>query len=51
MDIRPIVAEWLGEDENALSKEVTFGMKEWRIQNEEYEDLHRFAVSRNFFRR
>lgn len=55
MDIRPIVAEWLGEDENALAKEVTFGMKEWGIQNwgiqnEEYQDLHRFAVSRDFFR-
>jgi len=44
------VAEWLGKDENALSKEVTFGMKEWGIQKEEYEDLHRFAVSRDFFR-
>lgn len=49
--MRPIAAEWLGKDVRTLTTEVTFGLKEWGIEEGRYEDMHRFAVGqRGLFR-
>ena len=50
--IRPVAAEWLGVDIKQLTREVTYGFKEWGLDLGEYEKLHRFAVmQRDLFRR
>jgi hypothetical protein len=43
--IREIAAEWLGKPVDCLSKEVDYDFKEWGLPEDEYEDLHRFAVT------
>ena len=51
--LRPIAAEWLGVSIDALSREVSHGLREWGIDSAPggYEALHRFAVTqRNLFR-
>lgn len=47
--IRVLAAEWLGVPESSLTPEVTFGLSEWGIGQEEYHRLHRFAVDRGLF--
>lgn len=49
--MREIAAEWFEKDLDCLPKDVSYGLEEWGIQdNEEYQSLHRFAVTqRNFF--
>jgi 5'(3')-deoxyribonucleotidase len=49
--IRVIAAEWLEQPLESLPVEVSFGLREWGIQNsEQYLSLHRFAVTqRNLF--
>ena len=40
--LKPIAAEWLGVPVNSLTDEVSYGFREWNI--DDYEDLHRFAL-------
>jgi 5'(3')-deoxyribonucleotidase len=48
--LRPVAAEWLGVRESSLTPEVSFGLAEWGIGDDEYARLHRFAVhERNLF--
>ena len=49
--IRNIAAEWLNKPVDALTSEVTYGLKEWGLDEfGGYERLHRFAVTqRNMF--
>lgn len=49
--MREIAAEWFEKDINALPLDVSYGLSEWGIRSpEEYESLHRFAVTqRNLF--
>ncbi|MSR11664.1 MAG: 5'-nucleotidase [Gammaproteobacteria bacterium] len=49
--MREIAAKWFEKDLDSLPTEVSYGLEEWGIQdNEEYQSLHRFAVTqRNFF--
>ncbi len=48
--IRPIAAEWLGVPIEDLTKDVHFGFAEWGLDPEQYDELHRFAVTqRDFF--
>ena len=43
--LRPIAAEWLGVEEEALTRELTYGFGEWNLEPYGgYEALHRFAV-------
>jgi len=50
--MRIIAAEWLNKPVESLTAEVTYGLKEWGIDEYGgYERLHRFAVNqRNLFR-
>jgi len=50
--IREIAAEWLNKPVESLTREVSFGLKEWGIDEfGGYDRLHRFAVTqRNIFR-
>lgn len=49
--LRPIAAEWLGKPLEALPAEVSYGLPEWGIRPNEYDELHRFAVTqRDLFR-
>jgi len=50
--LRPIAAEWRGVPEESLPLDVSYGLREWRLDDTGgYEDLHRFAVTqRNLFR-
>jgi 5'(3')-deoxyribonucleotidase len=49
--LRPIAAEWLGKPVETLSAEVSYGLPEWGIRPNEYDELHRFAVTqRGLFR-
>ncbi len=49
--LRPIAAEWLGKLVEALPAEVSYGLPEWGIRPNEYDELHRFAVTqRDLFR-
>jgi len=51
--LRPIAAEWLGVPLSSLSDEVSYGLKEWGIDQAPggYAALHRFAITqRNLFR-
>src|SRR4051812_45225760 len=43
--MREITAEWKGVPVEALSREVTYGLPEWDLYPEEYERIHRFAVT------
>ncbi len=42
--LRPIAAEWRGVALDKLTPEVSYGLKEWEITTQEYQELHRFAV-------
>lgn len=42
--LRPIAAEWRGVSVDDLTSEVSYGLKEWAITPQEYQELHRFAV-------
>ena len=43
--MKPIAAEWLGVSEDALTDEVSYGFKEWKLGGQKgYDDLHRFAL-------
>jgi 5'(3')-deoxyribonucleotidase len=42
--LRPIAAEWRGVSLENLTPEVSYGLKEWGITANEYQELHRFAV-------
>jgi 5'(3')-deoxyribonucleotidase len=42
--LRPIVAEWRGVTLDKLTPDVSYGLKEWGIKVQEYQELHRFAV-------
>ena len=45
--MREIAAEWLEKDISDLPEEFTWGLREWRIKDDEhYTSLHRFAVTR-----
>jgi len=50
--VRKIAAEWLNKPLESLSTEVSFGLREWGIDEfGGYDRLHRFAVTqRNIFR-
>jgi 5'(3')-deoxyribonucleotidase len=51
--LRPIAAEWLGVPLSSLPGEVSYGLKEWGIDDAPggYSALHRFAsTQRNLFR-
>ena len=49
--LRPVAAEWLGKPVEELPLEVTYGLPEWGIRPNEYDELHRFAVTqRDLFR-
>jgi 5'(3')-deoxyribonucleotidase len=50
--MRGIAAEWLDKPEETLTKEVSYGLGEWGIDEYGgYDRLHRFAVTqRNLFR-
>jgi len=45
--LRPIAAEWLGVDLATLPERVSWGLKEWGVDDAPggYERLHRFAVT------
>jgi len=44
--MREIAAEWFECDLKSLTPAVTYGLKEWGIQNsDQYLSLHRFAVT------
>ena len=49
--MREIAAEWLEVDLATLTKDVSYGLTEWGIRDEDhYRQLHRFAVTqRDFF--
>ncbi|HVN41581.1 MAG TPA: hypothetical protein VMT50_02275 [Steroidobacteraceae bacterium] len=49
--MRQIAAEWLEVDLASLTTEVSYGLTEWGIRDEDhYRQLHRFAVTqRDFF--
>jgi len=50
--IRKIAAEWLNKPIDSLTREVSYGLKEWGLEEfGGYDRLHRFAVTqRNIFR-
>jgi 5'(3')-deoxyribonucleotidase len=44
--MREIAAEWFERDVNELTEDVSYGLREWGIKNDEqYNSLHRFAVT------
>ncbi|ABL65027.1 5' nucleotidase, NT5C type [Chlorobium phaeobacteroides] len=44
--MREIAAEWFEKPLHELPEEVSFGLKEWGVNNKsQYESLHRFAVT------
>ena len=43
--MRIITAEWLECDIDDLTQDVSYGLKEWGIKDDEYLSLHRFAVT------
>jgi 5'(3')-deoxyribonucleotidase len=56
--LRPIAAEWLGVPETDLTRDVSYGLPEWKLDEmgstprDAYERLHRFAVTqRELFRK
>jgi 5'(3')-deoxyribonucleotidase len=49
--LRPLAAEWLGREVDDLTREVSYGLPEWGLTSEEYQRLHRWAVTqRDLFR-
>lgn len=42
--LRPIAAEWSGIPVKELTPDVSYGLREWKITPQEYQELHRFAV-------
>jgi len=45
--MREITADWLGKPLDSLTKEVSYGLEEWEVNDfGGYERLHRFAVTR-----
>lgn len=50
--MRVIAAEWFERPINGLTKDVSYGLREWGIKTEDqYKSLHRFAVTeRSLFR-
>lgn len=49
--MREIAAEWSEVDIASLTTEVTYGLPEWGFTKEQYDSLHRFAVTqRELFR-
>ena len=49
--IREIAAEWFERPIETLTRDVSYGLSEWGITGEDYDSLHRFAVTeRDFFR-
>lgn len=48
--MREIAAEWFEKELRELPEEVSYGLQEWGIaDNEEYQSLHRFAVTQRAF--
>jgi hypothetical protein len=48
--LKPLVAEWLGRDLDDLPEDVSYGLPEWVLTNEEYARVDRWAVTeRNLF--
>jgi 5'(3')-deoxyribonucleotidase len=43
--MREIAAEWFERPIGELSPDVSYGLPEWGISGEQYESLHRFAVT------
>lgn len=43
--MREVAAEWKGVAVDDLDPDVTYGMKEWGLLPDEYERIHRFAVT------
>jgi 5'(3')-deoxyribonucleotidase len=43
--MRKIAAEWKGEKSSTLTRDVTYGMPEWKLKEGEYDRLHQFAVT------
>jgi 5'(3')-deoxyribonucleotidase len=44
--MREIAAEWLESDLDTLTPDVSYGLREWGIEDDEqYNSLHRFAVT------
>jgi 5'(3')-deoxyribonucleotidase len=49
--MREIAAEWFERPLKELTTDVSYGLPEWGITGNEYDSLHRFAVTeRDFFR-
>jgi 5'(3')-deoxyribonucleotidase len=49
--LRPVAAEWVGKPVESLPTEVSFGLKEWGIERNEFDEMYRFAVTqRDLFR-
>jgi 5'(3')-deoxyribonucleotidase len=45
--LREVAAEWLGVPLDTLTRDVSYGLPEWRLDRcGDYDDLHRFAVTR-----
>jgi 5' nucleotidase, deoxy (Pyrimidine), cytosolic type C protein (NT5C) len=43
--MREVAAEWTGVKVEDLTPDVTYGMPEWGLLPDEYDRLHRFAVT------
>jgi phosphoglycolate phosphatase-like HAD superfamily hydrolase len=43
--MREIVADWLEKDIEELPDECLWGVPEWGMEDQDYESLHRFAVT------
>lgn len=49
--MREIAAEWFERSLEELTTDVSYGLPEWGIEGDEYDSLHRFAVTeRDLFR-
>jgi 5'(3')-deoxyribonucleotidase len=43
--MREIAAEWFEKPVNELTTDVSYGLREWGLREDEYSSLHRFAVT------
>jgi 5'(3')-deoxyribonucleotidase len=43
--MREIAAEWFEKPVNELTTDVSYGLREWGVREDEYSSLHRFAVT------